>query len=288
MAKIAHLILGHRQPKQLFRLVDKLIHPNAIVYIHIDKKVSIAPFQELISDSRQVKFIRSRTVITWGTYSMVQATLNSLQEILQDYPSCEYVNLMSESDYPLKDAEAVDDFFDNQAGKSFMEMHFQDSPWWVEAQQKINKYHLVNYRFAGRYLLERCINAISPRRTIPLGMVFTGRSQWWTLSVNHIRYILDFVRKHPGVTHFFRHTWGPDEFFFQTILFNSSYRDEICNDNLRYIEWEDGKVNPQLLTTGHLNRLVNSNKLYARKFDVDVDSHILDLLDLHRRRKEDL
>jgi hypothetical protein len=35
--KLAHLILAHNQPKQLERLLKRLQHNNADIYIHLDK-----------------------------------------------------------------------------------------------------------------------------------------------------------------------------------------------------------------------------------------------------------
>ncbi|GGC48763.1 glycosyl transferase [Parapedobacter defluvii] len=280
MAKIANLILGHRHPKQLSRLVSKITYPNSTVYIHIDKKISIEPFFKQLDNLRQVKFIINRETVTWGAFSMVQATLNSIHEIIENEPACEFINLLSESDYPLKNTAEIDDFFNGYLGKSFMDMHFRDSFWWHEAQKKIGKYHFVNYHFRGRYLLERLVNSVTPRRKLPLGMAFTGHSQWWTLSVCHIQYILEFVERNPKVIQFFKHTWGADEFFFQTILFNSPHKDDIINNNLRYIEWEKGKESPNILNSKHFQALANSGKLYARKFDTEVDSEILDLIDL--------
>src|SRR5690606_11528487 len=116
-------------------------------------------------------------------------------------------------------------------------------------------------------------------RTLPSGFVFTGRSQWMTLSVRHVRYVLDFVGKNPQVVRFFRHTWGPDEVFFQTILYNSPYREDSVHDGLRYIDWSEGKASPKTLTQGDLDVLRQEGKFFARKFDASIDSDILDCID---------
>src|SRR5690606_28584234 len=157
-------------------------------------------------------------------------------------------------------------FLDGHVDRSFMEMHFEGSPWWEEAQLKITNCHLVDYRFPGKYLVERFINAVTPKRTLPGGFVFTGRSQWMTLAVRHVRYVLDFVDNNPQIVRFFRHTWGPDEFFFQTILYNSPYREDIVYDGLRYIDWSEGKASPKTLTLGDLDALHQEGKFFARKF----------------------
>lgn len=237
------------------------------------------PFVNVLRSRRNVYFISKRTKITWGAYSMVQATLNSLKEILSQNDHYDFINLLSESDYPLKKFDEFSSFLDQHIGKSFMEMHFNDSPWWQEAQQKITRYHFVNYDIPGKYFLEKLVNSITPPRRLPHQMTFTGRSQWMTLSINHVKYILSYTANNPQVIRFFKHTWGPDEFFFQTILYNSPFRNELINDNLRYIDWTEKKMSPKTLTIDDFEALKKSRKFYARKFDARIDSDILNLID---------
>ncbi|MCH5685812.1 beta-1,6-N-acetylglucosaminyltransferase [Niabella sp. W65] len=219
--------------------------------------------------------------MNWGGYSMVKATLNSMDEIISQHKEYDHINLLSESDYPLKPAEEVHGFLDHYTGKSFMEMRLSDSDWWQEAQQKVQRYHWVDLSFRGKYFLERMVNTVTPKRSLPSDLLLTGRSQWMTLATTHIRFILEYSRKNPRVVRFFRQTWGPDEFFFQTILYNSAYRNDLINNNLRYIDWSEGKASPKTLLTTDFEALEGSGKLYARKFNPDVDDTILDLID-HR------
>lgn len=278
MARIAHIILSHKAPDAVVRLADRLSYPGDAVFVHIDKKGPDYPFAERLAGRDGVHLIGKRTAIRWGAYSMVDATLGAMEEVIAN-GGYDFVNLLSESDYPLKKPAEIHGFMDGRVGQSFMEMHFEGSPWWQEAQQKITKRHLVDYRFPGQYLVERLINTIAPKRILPGGFVFAGRSQWMTLSIQHVRYVLDFVGKNPKAVRFFRHTWGPDEFFFQTILYNSPYREDIVHDGLRYIDWSEGKASPKTLTLGDLDALRQSGKLFARKFDVSIDGDILDRID---------
>jgi len=84
---------------------------------------------------------------------------------------------------------------------------------------------------------------------------------------------------------FFRHVLIPDELFFQTIVMNSRFRDDVVNDTLHYVDW-DADPGPAILTVADVDRIETSGKLFARKFDVAVDSEVLDLLDEHIERDE--
>jgi hypothetical protein len=71
----------------------------------------------------------------------------------------------------------------------------------------------------------------------------------------------------------------PDETFFQTVLMNSPYKNRISYDNLRYITWPPGSRHPMTLDRRDFDTFMDSNKLFARKFDTTVDADVLDMID---------
>ncbi len=95
-----------------------------------------------------------------------------------------------------------------------------------------------------------------------------------------MNYILEYVSKNPELKRFYKYSWAPDEMFFQTILMNSSLKSDIINDNKRYIDWEKKNVPlPAILTEKDFDKILMSDKLFARKFDINIDKKILDLID---------
>jgi hypothetical protein len=57
-------------------------------------------------------------------------------------------------------------------------------------------------------------------------------------------------------------------------------RPTIVNDNLRYIDWEKANPTPPAtLMVEDFENLRQSAALYARKFDLDRDAEIFDLID---------
>jgi hypothetical protein len=67
--------------------------------------------------------------------------------------------------------------------------------------------------------------------------------------------------------------------YFQTVLMNSPLRETVTNLNLWFIDWPDNSGHPRILTSSDVRTLKVSNRLFARKFDVHVDSHVFDLID---------
>ena len=275
--KIAHLILTHANPAQLERLLGRLHHEDAHVYIHLDLKTDIQPFLHLAEDN-QVFFIKNRVKVAWGGFSIVEATLNGFEELLASGRTYEYINLLSGQDYPIKSAGFIHDFFAKNPGKIFMHTLSVDDEW-HEAKTRITEYHFVNYSFPGWYRLQQLVNAIMPKRKLPDGIKAMGRSQWFTATPDSLAYVLDYINTNKWVKRFFRYSWAADELIFQTILYNSPFMKDMVNDNLRYIDWSEKKASPKMLTMEDAPALLASDKLFARKFNMDVDKKILDYLD---------
>jgi hypothetical protein len=275
--RLAHLVLAHANEHQLERLVNKLLHKDADIYIHIDKKTNLQPFLCLES-LPNVFFIKKRYRIHWGGYSMVEATLAGFEAIADAGKSYSYINLLSGQDYPLQPVETIHHFLKANLGKAFMEYLLVEGEW-TEAIPRLFKYHLAYYRFPSWNFFQRWLNAFTKRRKMPMNMIAVGRSQWFTITGEQMRYILQFLQKNPSVSRFFKLTWGADEFVFQTILYNSPYRKDMVNNNLRFIDWSGGGVSPKTFTVADADMLLASNKLYARKFSAAAHDSLLQLID---------
>lgn len=279
--KIAHLILAHAEPKQLERLIKRLSHPDADFYIHLDLKADIEQFSYL-TQIGNTYFIQKRLKIEWGTYSLVQATLNSFEEILGKQKTYDFFNLMSAQDYPIKSTDYIHEFLSRNKGRAFMHCLSIQTEW-LEGQIRLQKYDFGTFKFRGKYRLQAVWNALMPKRKMLPGLQPYGRSQWFTMPPTCVAYVINYLKENPKVEKFFRFTWAADEVVFQTIIWNSPLRDMIYNDNLRYIDWSEGKTNPKVLKMEDATALLNSGSLFARKFNTRIDEQILSFLDMHSK-----
>ena len=276
--RLAHLILAHNNPFQLERLIKRLSTNRADVYIHLDKKSSLSEFKHL-SLLPNVFFINNRTDIGWGNYSMVDGTLKSFTEILQSNIEYSHINLLSGHDYLLKPAAELEDFLFTNKEHSFLE-YLSINNEWQESKERITKYSLGDLKIPFKYTLQKWVNQLLPDRTIPNQMEPYGRSQWMTLTPQAIKYVIEYLKNNSKVLQFFKRTWGVDEVIFQTILLNSSLKDSIINNNLRFIEFEKNAVNPRILTQADATALLDSGKFIARKFSLEHAPEIIQLLDI--------
>lgn len=89
---------------------------------------------------------------------------------------------------------------------------------------------------------------------------FYKGSNWFSLRHEAVEYILDnkkFIKKH------FKYSFCADEIFLQTLLYNSTLRNKIINDDLRYIDWNRG--HPYVFNECDFLELINSKNLFVRK-----------------------
>ncbi|MGX5854887.1 beta-1,6-N-acetylglucosaminyltransferase [Dyadobacter jiangsuensis] len=275
--KIAHLILAHAAPAQLSKLIGALEHREAWCFVHLYRKADIQAFP-FLGDRERVVLVPDRVDAGWGAYSIVEATLRGFQAVVNSGIDFGYVNLLSGADYPLRSPLEIHDFFTRNRGKNFMEYYSVRNEW-TEAIPRLTEYHLTNYNFPGKYLVQKWMNRLLPVRKIPAGLEPVGRSQWMSLTLDAVRYILEYLDGHPAVTKFFKLTWAPDEIIFQTILYNSPFRSSMVNNNLRYIDWSYGLASPKVLTEEDLERMWASGKLFARKFDLARFPEVIEQVD---------
>lgn len=276
--RVAHLIMAHRNPSQLLRLIKKLEHPDADFYIHIDKKVDITIFKELVN----VTFITNRTSINWGGYSTTLAILTGVKEIVDLGKNYDYINLLSGQDYPLRSTQHLHEYLAKNSGKNFISYDEGDI-WWSGAKKRYRKYHFTDYNFKGKHVIEKIVNWLTPSRTFPIRQKLYGgaKGTWWTITSECASYVCETVNNDKKLMGFLKFCWGSDEFLISTLIMNSAYKSSTINNNLRYIFFPQHEARPKNLMSADFNTLISSEMLFARKFDTTIDSVILDKLDFY-------
>jgi hypothetical protein len=255
------LILAHKNPRQLERLVNRLTDPDSKFVIHIDADCDKEKFLFFFKDRvHDVFFLPNAIATKWGSFELVKATLLGLQFINDHIPNAERVTLLSGQDYPIKPVKQIISFFTQNQKKIYIEYFSIPCKHWWKGGTK---------RFP---LFESIIQMIE---------IYAG-SQWWSMPMMVIKNILSGLSKYPDFTLYFERVFIPDESFFQTLLLNSEedeIKNNLVNDSLRFILWYPPFWNPSTFVQKDLRKLSRSNKLFARKFDEEVDKSILDKID---------
>jgi hypothetical protein len=274
--KIAILVMAHRLPEQVRALCDRLLHRDIDVYLHIDKKVDESIYIGKGLNSN-INYIKNRTDIQWGCFSIVESIITCYQEI-QSKLKYDYICNISGQDLPIKSMDQLIEFIKNHKGKEFIEQvpFTIENEWWKENKRRVQSYSFINLNFIGKFRIERIVNLIFPNRPPPRNICFSGNSGWFCLSNNAISFIVDTYKKNRRLTNFFRFVWGADEIYFSTVLYNSPFKDKLIG-NLLHTEWlPSDKLHPKVFTSEDKTQLERSNRFFARKFDITIDKEIID------------
>lgn len=285
--KKAYIILAYKDPGQIERLVQSMYHESFDFYIHVDLKFDLDPF-EYLGDLPNVYFVPKRFKMTWASYRFIEV-LTAIMEDLLEMDCYDFISPFSGQDYPLKSPNEIYEYYNQNKNKSFITLVNQDSPWLEECKTRYEKYHLTYFSFKGKDLISKLMNAVLPKRKFPIyEKVYGGpRATWLTLSSEAAKFVIDEIKKQKDINRFFRYTWAPDEFLIPTILMNSPFKEKIIFDSGRHIDWSNGGSNPKIFTVDDYPSLKESNKLYGRKFDIKIDTKILDLIDRHLISKKE-
>lgn len=278
-------IICHQLNNPLIHLIRQLSKSDkTLILLHIDEKCNIEPFLNEFSSNSKVKFIYNRINVNWGSYSQIEATLELLKESLKyDY---KYFSLLSGVDILIKNVFELENFLEN-SGKDYI-------------GGVINKKYdfRVKYKYPNFYFSKDKPNHIKLLCFICRGLQKIGflkqklenfpqlyyGANWFTLRKNTIDHVLKYLENNEFYSRAFYHSFCGDELFFQTIIFNSPFKNEIYGVEiidfgekvLRYIDWKSGPEYPKILIESDYQKMKNSGLFFARKIDVNTPLDILE------------
>ncbi len=85
-----------------------------------------------------IRMVQKRFATIWGGASLLQMLLSSMGELLEmpDW-QWDFVMNLSESDYPLRPLEDLEEFLGRKKGKNFVKSHGRDTADFVRKQAGI-------------------------------------------------------------------------------------------------------------------------------------------------------
>lgn len=282
--KIALLIHVHTNPDQLTRLVSRLRHNEVDIFINVDGKVDLELFKENINN---VYFLNNRVEVMWGRFSQLQQILNSFSEIINTNNQYSHVLFISGLDYPIVPISQMVELLQNNQSKSYIDYFRLGNDNWSNLMRKRFEYwfFLPQGDIRNNYIVKKVLQKLGFKRRYPFKEVYYG-SCWFTLSIDAIKYLLDYTEKNPRVLDFFKHTGCSDELYIQSVLLNSSLSKDMVNEIYRFFDWGDKGKSPKILTLDDLPKIVSSRAWFARKVDINVDTQLMDKLDQLNTEKQ--
>jgi Core-2/I-Branching enzyme len=316
--KIAFLVLSHRPPGQLVRLLSALRSqlPDAPIVVHHDVYREELPSAEVehISD---VHLLASRGPVGWGDFSLVDAYCWSLAWMIK-HVDFDWVVMLSAQDYPIKPLSGLAEDLASDGADAVIGAMPVGLLSTAAVRRDMHRRYSYQYRQAAvrprgswlpdhlRHALRRgtghlidVVNIIQPffkiyrfPDLIPYRFGWRARnapfdrrhpcwygSMWFGMSWEAAEYVMNYMADYPEFVDYYSKTIIPDESMIATLLFNSPQL-RVSSRELHYTRWSRTKSgHPDVFGAADLDDLLTAPQYFARKFDIAADAEILDKLD---------
>ena len=315
--RTAFLVLNHRPPAQLLRLLRTLRSGDrdAPLVVHHDRFRS--NFNEsALEPLGSAHLLTSDVPVKWGDFSIVDVYWQSLAWMLE-HVEFDWVVVLSAQDYPIKPLRALEDMLSQSDADVFMHAEKIDDIAYGRGRWERRRRYLYQYRdrpaapvpahagvlhrvghltqefvFASLNILQpyvhfyklpdglpRCVGVRA--RSTPFSATFPC---WYgpdrsTLSHRAAEVVVATSRRRPEYVAYYRKTMLPDESATATIVCNAPEL-KIEPRDLHHIRWTRARSgHPDVFGVADLPELLASPCYFARKFDIAQDIDVLDRLD---------
>lgn len=282
--KHAYLIIAHKVDKTLTALLQMLDDPRNDIYLHMDAKNVAFKDTDLPSLGNASLHQIHRISVSWGGYSLVRCEMMLFEAACSNGPYA-YYHLISGQDLPIKTQDQIHSFFSRNAGKEFV--RFQSEEFCF--QDRVRYFHFFHERCGrgDRKSFWTFAESVSLALQRVLGVRrnpdirFQKGTQWVSVTDDFVRKL---VENRKWVESLFRNTSCADEVYKQTFAINFGFENRLYHpqfDNdpvamVRLIDWTRG--NPYVWTIADKEEILSSQMMFARKFDENVDSEIIEYL----------
>lgn len=289
MKRHAYLIMAHHHFDMLKKLIAALDSENADFYIHINKNAQNVDEQDILSaavKSRAQIFRKYR--ITWGADTQIRCELFLMEQAAKG--QYDHYHLLSGVDIPLKTGKEIEAFFESQTG-SFLEIKQEQD---LTGTLDRVRYYYPLQPYIGRqkadrgfayalldqldYESQKIQRLLGIDRTKHAPFAYCRGANWFSITHELLAYALSQKKL---IKKYFYSTRNADEMFLQCVVMASPLQDAITRDSLRLVDWqrtEHGGCSPHTFTMEDWDMLTGSDKLFARKFDPDIDGAVIDRL----------
>ena len=238
------------------------------VVIHVDARTPQAQFEGLRSALKDLPDIRftPRLPCEWGTFGLVQATLDAATRMLADFSQVSHVLLASGSCLPIKPVRALQAHLSAEPGIDFIESVTTADVGWTIGGLNEERFTLrfpFSWKrqrrfFDGYVALQRKLGF---RRSLPKGLVPHLGSQWWCLTRRTLEGILNLPDR-GRIDRYFKRVWIPDESYFQSLVRQVSTSIESRSLTLSKFDYQG---RPYIFYDDHLHLLRQADAFIARK-----------------------
>jgi hypothetical protein len=276
MARIAFILLCHKNPEAIIQQAAQLTAAGDFIAIHFDARAPAEDYRrirEALAGNPAVAFAKRRVKCGWGEWSLVAATLEAVRAALGAFAQATHLYMVSGDCIAIKSAVHAHALLDSEDVDYIESFDFFESGWIKTGmvEERLIYRHWFNERTQKRlyywsFWLQRRMGLT---RGIPDDLQMMIGSQWWCLRRRTVEAVLGFARQRSDVMRFFRTTWIPDETFFQTLVRHLVPAAEIRSRTLTFLMFTDYGM-PVTFHNDHYDLLLGQDYLFARKISPEA------------------
>ena len=188
MTRIAFILLCHKDPDAVIAQAERLTASGDFVAVHFDGRSDIEDYRQIenaLSHNANVMMAPRRVRCGWGEWSLVEATLVTLQAAYEQFVTATHFYMVSGDCMPTKSAHYAHKMLE-PAGTDYIEsFDFHNSDWIKTGMRKdrLQFRHWFNERKHKKlfYWSMEAQRALGLKRTPPDGIKVYIGSQWWCL-----------------------------------------------------------------------------------------------------------
>ena len=275
--RLAYLIIAHQQPEQLAQMLYCIQHPDNVYLVMPDSKglTGSEPALQAVVRRHPNVFIAPARDMRWASWSLMQARLDGIRELLARPEPWEVLINLSGQDFPLKSQEEIRAFFAANEGRNFLNI-VEPEKVWNDPYARIQRIRLEPpFMKSGWNVPKLRIDRWSRH----LGQArYVGGRPYMALTRSFCQHLIESSHL-PRWVKTLRHGYRPVEVLPHSFIMNSPYADTVENHLLHEEDWSAGGSHPKVFTLADRERLERSDKLFARKFDSRQDNEILRVLE---------
>ncbi|KAM5157967.1 N-acetyllactosaminide beta-1,6-N-acetylglucosaminyl-transferase-like [Mantella aurantiaca] len=288
---LAYMMTVHKEFDTFERLFRAIYMPQNIYCIHVDEKASV-DFLQAVSDLADCfpnAFLASKTEpVVYAGISRLQADLNCMKDLMNSEMQWKYVINMCGQDFPLKTNKEVIEHLKKFKGKNI-------TPGVLPPDHAIPRTKYVHREDIVHSRVRRT-NTLKPppphNITIYFGTAYVALTREFTKFVLEDQISIDLLK-------WSKDTYSPDEHYWVTLNripdVPGSMPDAQWEGNLRAIKWRDmndhGGCHGHYIRdiciygTGDLQWLINTNSIFANKFELKSYPPTLECLEMKIRER---
>lgn len=275
--RLAYLIIAHQQPEQLAQMLYCIQHPDNVYLVMLDSKglTGSEPALQAVVRRHPNVFIAPARDMRWASWSLMQARLDGIRELLARPEPWEVLINLSGQDFPLKSQEEIRAFFAANEGRNFLDI-VEPEKVWNDPYARIQRIRLEPpFMKSGWNVPKLRIDRWSRH----LGQArYVGGRPYMVLTRSFCQHLIESSHL-PRWVKTLRHGYRPVEVLPHSFIMNSPHADTVENRLLHEEDWSAGGSHPKVFTLADRERLERSDKLFARKFDSRQDNEILRVLE---------